>query len=111
MHCVECSKVPNSDRDSNTAQSNFLWSSGKVSNGISTELYRLGERLGISRSCSDIHCFNLAESVEMQLCSFLTLDLQIIKLRFIMISPFLAVLGKLRNRTIVINEVINFVKS
>ena len=32
----------------------FLWSSGKVSNRISTELYRFGKRLGISRSCSDI---------------------------------------------------------
>ena len=32
----------------------FLWSSGKVSNRISTELYRFSKRLGISRSCSDI---------------------------------------------------------
>ena len=32
----------------------FLWSSRKVSNRISTELYRFRKRLGISRSCSDI---------------------------------------------------------
>ena len=32
----------------------FLWSSGKVSNRIITELYRFSKHLGISRSCSDI---------------------------------------------------------
>ena len=32
----------------------FLWISGKVSNRISTELYRFCKRMGISRSCSDI---------------------------------------------------------
>ena len=54
IHFVECSNIHNSERNSNTAQSKFLWSSGKVSNRISTELYRFGKRLGISRSCSDI---------------------------------------------------------
>ena len=51
---VESSNVHNSDRDSNIAQSNFLWSSRKVSYRIGTELYRFCKRLGISRGCSDI---------------------------------------------------------
>ena len=54
IHFVKCSNVHNSDRDSNTAQSNFLWSSGKVSNGISAKLHHFCKRMGMSCSCSDI---------------------------------------------------------
>ena len=54
LHFAECSNVHNSDRDSNTAQSNFLWSGRKVSNRISTQVYRFRKRMGMSRSCSDI---------------------------------------------------------
>ena len=35
----------------------FLWSSRKVSNRISKELYRFRKRMGMSRSCSDIYQF------------------------------------------------------
>ena len=51
---VECLNVHNSDRNSNTAQSNFFVKQRKVSNRISTELYRFRKRMGMSRSCSDI---------------------------------------------------------